>query len=64
MEEKFKISFTDYAEREHAQDQLGKLRMTSDNLNKYLALFETLGNRTELNPDDPSNLRTFAQGLP
>jgi len=38
--------------------------MTGDNLNEYLALFETLGNRTELNPDDPSNLRTFAQGLP
>jgi len=64
MEEKFKVSFTDYAERECAQDQLGKLRMTSDNLNKYLASFETLGNRAELNPDDPSNLRTFAQGLP
>jgi len=64
MEEKFKISFTDYAERERAQDQLGKLRMTGDNLDEYLASFETLGNRAELNPDDPSNLRTFAQGLP
>ena len=64
MEEKFKISFTDYVEREHAQDQLGKLRMTGDNLNEYLAAFETLGNCTELNPNDPSNLRTFAQGLP
>jgi len=64
MEEKFKVSFTDYAERERAQDQLGKLRMTSDNLDEYLAAFETLGSRAELNPDDPSNLRTFAQGLP
>jgi len=64
MEEKFKISFTNYAERERAQDQLGKLRMTGDNLDEYLASFETLGNRTELNPDDPSNLCTFAQGLP
>jgi len=64
MEEKFKISFTDYAERERAQDQLGKLKMTGDNLNKYLAAFETLGNRAELNSDDLSNLRTFAQGLP
>jgi len=63
MEEKFKVSFTDYAEQERAQDQLGKLRMTGDNLDKYLALFETLGNRAELNPDDPSNLRMFAQGL-
>jgi len=43
MEEKFKVSFTDYAERERAQDQLGKLRMTGNNLNEYLAAFETLG---------------------
>jgi len=64
MEEKFKVSFTDYAERERAQDQLGKLRMTGNNLDEYLAAFETLGSRAELNPDDPSNLRTFAQGLP
>ena len=64
MEEKFKVSFTDYTERERAQDQLGKLRMTGDNLDKYLAAFETLGSWAELNPDDPSNLQTFAQGLP
>jgi len=64
MEEKFKVSFTDYAERERAQDQLGKLRMTGDNLDEYLAAFETLGSWAELNPDDPLNLRTFAQGLP
>jgi len=64
MEAKFKVSFTDYAERERAQDQLGKLRMTGDNLDEYLASFETLGNRAELNPDDPLNLCMFAQGLP
>jgi len=64
MEEKFKVSFTDYVERERAQDQLGKLRMTGDNLDEYLAAFETLGNQAKLNPNDPSNLRTFAQGLP
>jgi len=64
MEAKFKMSFTDYAERERAQDQLGKLKMTGDNLDEYLAAFETLGSRAELNPDNPSNLRTFAQGLP
>jgi len=64
MEEKFKVSFTDYAERECTQDQLGKLKMTGDNLDKYLALFKTLRNCAELNPDDPSNLCTFTQGLP
>jgi len=64
METKFKVSFTDYAERERAQDQLQKLKMTGDNLDEYLAAFETLGNCAELNPDDPSNLCIFAQGLP
>ena len=64
MEDKFKVAFTDSTKREHAQDQLQKLKMTGDNLDKYLAAFETLGNRAELNPDDPSNLCTFAQGLP
>jgi len=64
MEEKFKVSFTDYAERERTQDQLRKLKMTGDNLDEYLAAFEMLGNHAELNPDDPSNLQTFAQGLP
>jgi len=64
LEEKFKVAFTDYAERERAQDQLGKLRMTGDNLDKYLVAFETLGNHAELNPNDPSNLCTFTQGLP
>jgi len=64
MEDKFKESFTDYTERECTQDQLGKLKMSNNNLDKYLAAFETLGNCVELNPDNPSNLQTFAQGLP
>ena len=38
--------------------------MKGDNLDKYLAAFETLGQRSELDPNDPSNLQTFALGLP
>ena len=38
--------------------------MKGDNLDEYLAAFETLGQRAELDANDPSNLRTFAQGLP
>ena len=64
MEDKFKEAFADYAERECTQDQLKILKMVNDNLDKYLAAFETLGNCAELNPDDPSNLRAFVLGLP
>ena len=38
--------------------------MKGDNLDEYLAAFETLGHWAELDPNDPSNLRTFALGLP
>ena len=64
LEKKFKESFSDYAERERAQDELKRLKMKGDNLDEYLATFETLGLRAELDPNDPSNLRTFALGLP
>ena len=37
--------------------------MKGNNLDEYLAAFETLGHCAELDPNDPSNLRTFALGL-
>ena len=64
LEKKFKEAFSNYAERERAQDELKRLKMKGDNLDEYLAAFETLGQRAELDANDPSNLRTFAQGLP
>ena len=64
LEKKFKEAFSDYAEWEKAQDELQKLKMKGDNLDKYLAAFETLGQHAELDPNDPSNLQTFALGLP
>ena len=63
LEKKFKESFSDYAECERAQDKLKRLKMKGDNLDKYLAAFETLGQCAELDPNDPSNLQTFALGL-
>ena len=63
LEKKFKESFSNYAERERAQDELKRLKMKGNNLDEYLAAFETLGHRAELDPNDPSNLRTFALGL-
>ena len=64
LKKEFKESFSDYAERERAQDELKRLKMKGDNLDEYLATFETLGLRAELDPNNPSNLRTFALGLP
>ena len=64
LQKKFKKAFSDYAEHKRAQDELKKLKMKGDNLDEYLAAFETLGQRAELDPNDPSNLQTFALGLP
>ena len=63
LEKKFKEAFSDYAECERAQDKLKRLKMKGDNLDEYLAAFETLGQHAELDPNDPSDLRTFALGL-
>ena len=64
LEKKFKEAFSNYAECERAQDKLKKLKMKGDNLDEYLATFETLGQHGELDPNNPSNLQTFALGLP
>ena len=60
----FKEAFSDYAERERAQDKLKKLKMRNDNLNEYLAGFKTFALHAKLDMNNPSNLRTFALGLP
>jgi len=41
-----------------------KLKIKNDNLDEYLAAFKTLGLHAEIDPNDPSNLQTFALGLP
>ena len=41
-----------------------KLKMKNDNLDEYLTAFETLAQCAELDPNNPSNLQTFAIGLP
>jgi len=64
LEKKFTEAFSNYAEHKRAQDELKKLKMKGNNLDKYLATFETLGQHSELDPNDSSNLQTFALGLP
>jgi len=38
--------------------------MRNDNLDEYLATFKTLALRANLDINNPTNLRTFALGLP
>jgi len=64
LEKQFKEAFSDYAECERAQDKLKKLRMKNDNLDKYLAAFETHALRADIDMNDHTNLWTFALGLP
>jgi len=64
MEREFKDAFTDYAEHERAQDEMKKLKMKEGRIDEYIATFERLAHRAGVDPNDPSNLRTFAQGLP
>src|SRR5712691_9833791 len=64
MECEFKDAFTDYAEHERAQDNMKKLKMKEGKIDKYIATFERLAHCAGVDPDDPSNLCTFAQGQP
>jgi len=64
LEKQFKEAFSDYAELERAQDKLKKLKMRNNNLDEYLATFKTLALHTDLDANNPTNLRTFALGLP
>jgi len=63
LEKHFKEAFSDYAERERAQDELKKLKMKNDNLDEYLATFETQALRADIDMNDHTNLRTFTLGL-
>jgi len=63
LEKRFKESFSNYAECERAQDKLKKLKMRNDNLDEYLAAFETQALRADIDMNDHTNLRTFALGL-
>jgi len=64
LEKRFKEAFSNYTEHERAQDELKKLKMRNDNLDEYLATFETLTLHTDLDANNPTNLWTFALGLP
>jgi hypothetical protein len=63
LEADFKRSFINYAEHEHVQDELRKLKMKDSNVDEYIAAFQLLGHHAGMNLDDPSVLRLFAHRL-
>jgi len=64
LEKRFKEAFSNYTECKRAQDKLKKLKMKNDNLDEYLSAFKTLVLHANLDVNDPTNLQTFALGLP
>jgi len=64
LEKRFKEAFSDYAKCERAQDELKKLKMRNNNLDEYLATFETQALHADIDMNDHTNLRTFTLGLP
>jgi len=64
MMQDFLDAFTNFAEREKVQNTLKQWKMKEGKINEYVAGFERLAHRAGIDLDDPSNMRTFAQGLP
>jgi len=60
----FLDAFTNHAEREQAQNALKQLKMKEGRIDEYIAGFKRLAHRAGIDLDDPSNMRTFAQGVP
>ena len=64
MMQDFLDAFTDFAECKKAQNTMKSWKMKEGKINEYIVGFERLAHRAGVDLDDPSNLRTFAQGLP
>ena len=64
MMQDFLDAFTNFAEHEQAQNTLKNLKMREGKIDEYIVEFERLAHHTGVDLDDPSNMCTFAQGLP
>jgi len=60
----FLDAFTDFAEAKKAQNAMKELKMHDGKIDEYIATFERLAHCAGVDLDDPSNMRTFAHGLP
>jgi retrotransposon gag protein len=64
VEHDFKQTFVDYTVKEKAQDKLHKLQMKEGNINQYIADFSLLAMDAQIDPNKPTILLLFYQGLP
>jgi len=64
LERDFGQSFINYIDREKACNELCKLLMAGDHVDKYITTFGRLVYRTDLKLNDPSNFQLFALGPP
>jgi retrotransposon gag protein len=63
VEYDFKQTFVDYAIKEKVQDELHKLQMKEGNIDQYIADFSLLAMDAQVDPDEPTVLLLFYQGL-
>jgi hypothetical protein len=63
VEHNFKQMFVDYAMKEKAQDELHKLQMKEGNIDQYIADFSLLTMDAQVDPNEPTVLLLFYQGL-
>jgi len=64
LEQDFKTSFIDYAVHEKAHKQLRNLKMKEGNIDQFIADFEFLAHRAQVNTNDPTILHLFKMGIP
>jgi retrotransposon gag protein len=64
VEHDFKQMFVDYAIKEKAQDKLHKLQMKEGNIDQYITDFSLLAIDAQVDPNEPTVLLLFYQGLP
>jgi hypothetical protein len=63
VEHDFKQTFVDYTVKEKAQDELHKLQMKEENIDQYIADFLLLAMDAQVDPNEPTVLLLFYQGL-
>jgi hypothetical protein len=63
VEHDFKQTFVDYTIKEKAQDKLHKLQMKEGNIDQYITDFFLLAIDTQVDPNKPTVLMLFYQGL-
>jgi hypothetical protein len=63
VEHNFKQTFVDYVVKEKAQDKLHKLQMKEGNIDQYIANFSLTAMDAQVDPNKPTVLMLFYQGL-